>query len=287
MSLALAVMLGTSALRRRTRLTVRRLLDCLDAASRGGAGLIAAAACVGVVLGVVTLTGVGGRLPALLIPLAQDNLLLALTALMVSSLVLGMGLPSAVCYLLLATLIGPALGHLGVLPLAAHLFIFYFGMMSMVTPPVALAAYTAASIAGAGVLASSAAAFRFALVGFTLPFLFVFRPQLLMLDPAGGPAAAWSVVLAVALAVGGIAPLAAALAGHLRRPLGAVSRGLLFAAALLALFPGEGPLLRSQHVSLYNLAGIALFLAVLLWPPRVQSGGGTTVDVSTSSSPVR
>jgi hypothetical protein len=93
-----------------------------------------------------------------------------------------------VTYLLLATLIGPVLGQLGVVPLAAHLFIFYFGMMAMVTPPVALAAYAAASIAGADIMKTGIAAFRFALVGFTLPFIFVFRPELLLLAPDGAPA---------------------------------------------------------------------------------------------------
>ena len=96
---------------------------------------------------------------------------------MVGSIVLGMGLPSAVCYLLMATLIGPIIGGLGVVPLAAHFFIFYFGMMSMVTPPVALAAYAAASIANCDIMRTALAAFRFALVGFTLPFMFVFRTR--------------------------------------------------------------------------------------------------------------
>ena len=85
---------------------------------------------------------------------------------MISTIILGMGLPSAVCYLLMATLVGPVLSDLGIVPLAAHLFIFYFGMMSMVTPPVALAAYTAAAIAKASIMQTGVTAFRFALVGF-------------------------------------------------------------------------------------------------------------------------
>ena len=108
----------------------------------GGVSLVAAASCVGIILGVVTLTGIGGKLPAAIIPLAQDNVILALVLLMVSTIILGMGLPSAVCYLLMATMIGSVLGEMQTATLAAHLFIFYFGMMSMVTPPVALAAYT-------------------------------------------------------------------------------------------------------------------------------------------------
>ncbi|MFQ5730821.1 MAG: TRAP transporter permease [Planctomycetaceae bacterium] len=150
--------------------------------ARGGVALVAASGCVGIVIGVVSLTGVGTAFPNAVVPLAEHSLFLALIAIMVCSIVLGMGLPSAVCYLLMATLIGPVLNRLGVPPLAAHLFIFYFGMMSMVTPPVALAAYASASLAEAPIMRTGLAAFRFALVGFTLPFMFVYRPELLILS---------------------------------------------------------------------------------------------------------
>jgi TRAP transporter 4TM/12TM fusion protein len=222
------------------RLGPRRLLEAAIASARGGAALIAASACVGIVLGVVTLTGLGSRLPSVLIPLAEQSLLLALVALAVCSLVLGMGLPSAVCYLLLAALVGPVLTQLGVPPLAAHFFIFYFGLMSMVTPPVALAGYTAASIAGAGIFETSFAAFRVALVGFVLPFAFVYRPQLLFLDPEGGPAASLEVLVAFAVAALGTWPLAAAVAGRMDdRPLGWGERIVGLVAAFLLLLPAQ------------------------------------------------
>ncbi len=262
-TLALAAVLVTGALHRRTRLGWRRLLAVLEKASSDGVALVAAAASVGVVLGVVTLTGVGTRLPALILPLAQDHLLLALAAIMGSSILLGMGLPSAVCYLLLATLVGPVLGRLGVVPLAAHLFIFYFGLMSMVTPPVALAAYAASAIAGSDFLRTSFAAFRFAGIGFVLPFLFVLRPQLLLLAPDGGPAGLGEVMGALGPTLVGLVALAAAVAGHLRRPLGPGLRLLLLAAAALAMLPlapgGWG----------WNLAGVALCAAALWlgWRP--------------------
>ncbi|MEL7061412.1 MAG: TRAP transporter fused permease subunit, partial [Acidobacteriota bacterium] len=169
-TLALGVVAALGALHPASRPTLRRSAAAFERAARAGMPLVAASACVGIVLGIVTLTGVGQKLPTTLLPLAESNLLLALLLLMVSSIVLGMGLPSAVCYLLLATLVGPALGDLGVVPLAAHFFIFYFGLMSMVTPPVALAAYTAASIAGSPIMKTAFAAFRFSLIGFVLPF---------------------------------------------------------------------------------------------------------------------
>ncbi len=261
-TVALGLTLVLALVRKRTRIGPRALVESLEKASRGGVALIAAAACVGVVIGVVTLTGAGTRFPALILPLAQDSLGLALALLMVSSIVLGMGLPSVVCYLLLATLVGPVLGRLGVVPLAAHLFIFYFGMMSMVTPPVALAAYAASSIAGSKLMASANAAFRFALVGFTLPFLFVFRPQILMLDAAGGTAAPLAVAVAVVVAILGIVPLAAGIAGYLFGRLGLGVRTLLLASAALGLFPETAGPLADWHLSLWNLIGIALFVAV-------------------------
>ena len=167
-------------------------------------------------------------------------------------------MPSAVCYLLMATLIGPVLGDLGIVPLAAHLFIFYFGMLSMVTPPVALAGYTAASIAGSGIMQTSFAAFRFALVGFTLPYMFVFEPELLMLSATGEPPGFGAIFRAVVLALAGLVPFAAAISGYLFAPLSNPMRALAVVAALLLLIPGPS----IGALPVYDLAGLVV-LAVL------------------------
>lgn len=238
-SVAMVTVVALAALSPRTRLGWRRLVAAATQAAFAGVALIVAASAVGIVLGVVTLTGIGSKLPAAILPLAQDNLFLALILLMVSSIVLGMGLPSAVCYLLLATLIGPALGGMGVPPLAAHFFIFYFGLMSMVTPPVALAAYTAASIAGSKIMRTAVAAFRYALVGFLLPFLFVYRPALLLLAPDGGAAAARDVVVAVAVSLVGIVAVVVSAVGYGFGPIGTGGRlvAMVIGLALLAREP--------------------------------------------------
>ena len=144
-----------------------------------------------------------------------------------------MGLPSSVCYLLMATLVGPVLSDLGVVPLAAHLFIFYFGMMSMVTPPVALAAYTAGAIAGAGIMQTGFAAFRFALVGFALPYAFVLKPELLFLSPDGGAAGFFPVAVNALITAFATVPLAASVAGYLFTPLDFWKRAVLLAAAIV------------------------------------------------------
>jgi TRAP-type uncharacterized transport system fused permease subunit len=235
-SFGLVAILLLAALKRGTRVGPAGLVQALERAAHGGVALVAAAACVGTIIGVVTLTGVGSKLPGVLLPLAHDNLPAALVLLMISTIILGMGLPSAVCYLLMATLVGPLLTDMGPTPLAGHLFIFYFGMMSMVTPPVALAAYTAAAIADSPVLKTGVAAFRFALIGFALPFAFVLRPELLMLSPDGGPASLGAILLNLLTATIGIGALAAAVAGYLRLPLSPAYRLLLAPAAAVFLF---------------------------------------------------
>jgi len=268
-SIALGVVLATAALRARTRLSLRRIFDAFVKAARGGVPLVAAASAVGIVIGVVTLTGVGTKLPRLILPLAEQNLVLALIVIMASSLLLGMGLPSAVCYLLMATLIGPVLGDLGVVPLAAHFFIFYFGMMSMVTPPVALAAYTASAIAGSSFLKTSLAAFRCALIGFALPYLFVFEPALLMLDPSGAPATVGRIAQSMLVAVVGVVPLSIGLAGRLHGRLPLAARGAALLAALLLLWPSSAPF------ALHRVAGAALLFAIWFWRRRVRRNEST------------
>jgi TRAP transporter 4TM/12TM fusion protein len=241
--------------------------------AEGGLPLIVAAACVGIVIGLVSRTGVGTGVPQAIIPLAGSNLFLGLVAIMFCSLVLGMGLPSAVSYLLLATIIGPVFADpsLGVPILAAHLFIFYFGMMAMVTPPVALAAYATASIAKASVMQSGIAAFRFSLVGFTLPFMFVYRPALCLMGNDGGSPLVMDVLIAVAAAVIGVVALSSAMAGFLFHRLGNASRVLLYIAASCALFPDQFGLV-GDRLQLFDVIGAALLLSVGVWnwnnPPK-------------------
>jgi TRAP transporter 4TM/12TM fusion protein len=261
-SAAVVVVALLAALNRRTRLGAQGWRNVVIGAARASAPLVAAAASVGIVVGMVTLTGAGTRLPGLILPLAQEHLFGALLLLMGSSIVLGMGLPSAVCYLLLATLVGPVLGRLGVVPLAAHFFIFYFGLMSMVTPPVALAAYTASSIAGSRFMPTSWQAFRFALVGFVLPFLFVYRPELLLLGP-DGELPGWSAVaLALVPVLVGIVPLAAGLAGWLGGRLSLPLRIALVASGLLLLVPSRG---EEPALTEWQALGALLGVGTVLW----------------------
>lgn len=239
-SWSLLVVLVVSLFHIKTRVGISGIFKAMENAGHSGVSLIAAASCVGIILGVVTLTGVGSKLPRVLLPLAETNLILALVLLMVSTIILGMGLPSSVCYLLMAILVGPVLLDLGVVPLAAHFFIFYFGMMSMVTPPVALAAYTAAAIADSGIMQTAFTAFRFALVGFALPYAFVLRPELLWFSPEGGSPQLWIIFINLFWTLAGTVIFAASIAGYVFKDISVWERCVMFiAAALLFFVPTE------------------------------------------------
>jgi TRAP transporter 4TM/12TM fusion protein len=258
----------------------RKLIqEAFTKSARGGISLVSASGCVGIIIGVVGLTGIGTAFPNAVVPLAEESLLLALAAIMICSIVLGMGLPSAVCYLLMATLIGPVLNRMGVIPLAAHLFIFYFGMMSMVTPPVALAAYASAGIADSKIMQTSLAAFRFALAGFTLPYMFVYRPALLLMTPQGDALSASdlpAVVLAIGAAVVGIIALAAGIAGYFRTRLSMSLRAVMLISAALLLLPEIR--LGQRDIGLYvNLAGGALFAVMAVWNWRSAKPAATSL----------
>ena len=249
------------------------LVSPCERAAQSGVSLIAAAACVGIILGVVTLTGIGAKLPSAILPLASTNLMLALFFLMISTIILGMGLPSSVCYLLMAILVGPVLLDLGVVPLAAHFFIFYFGMMSMVTPPVALAAYAAAAIAGSGIMATGFAAFRFALVGFALPYAFVLRPALLWLSESGGTPGVWTVFVNFSLTLIGTVILATAIAGYVFNRLSLWMRGILFVAALILFFTPTG----LQFIWIHGIV-ILTSIAVFYYNWRTEGAAYETSD---------
>jgi TRAP-type uncharacterized transport system fused permease subunit len=172
------------------------------------------------------------RLSSMLIELSQGNLLVLLLLTMVSSLILGMGMPTTACYIILAVLVAPAMIQIGVQPLAAHLFVLYFGCISAVTPPVALAAYAGAGLAQAPPAKTGYTAFRFALAGFILPFMFVFGPELLIIGP-------WSrIVMAGLTSIVGVFLLAASVQGYLLTRTNLFERGLLFGGALLLIKPG-------------------------------------------------
>lgn len=219
-------------LRRSTRLDRNQVREALVGGAASTVQVAAACATAGVVVGVASLTGIGLRMSDLIVTLAGGNLLIALLLTALASVVLGMGLPTTAAYVVLAALSAPALESLGVPLLAAHLFVFYFGCMSNVTPPVALAAFAAAGVAGSEAMKTAFTALMLASAGFIVPFMFVYGPPLLLDGSVG------EIGLAVVTAMFGVTALAASAVGYLQRNLGIWERVLLGLSALVLIAPG-------------------------------------------------
>jgi TRAP-type uncharacterized transport system fused permease subunit len=251
------------------------MTKALYGAAINGVPLIAASACVGIIIGIVQTTPVANDFSAVIKSLVESNLLLALIGIMGCSLVLGMGVPSVVCYLLMATMMGSLLKELGVQPIAAHMFILYYGMMSMVTPPVALAAYAGASIADAPIMKTAMTAFNYSLVGFALPFMFIYQPALLILAPPGQTLVWYQVVISTILAAAGVIALSAAVVGYLRARLSWFSRLLLIVAAIFLLYPAI------NHIAVdIAINGAGFVILGLVWSGMLERS--STINTATS-----
>ncbi len=207
------------------------LLDALEDGARNTIPVAMACACAGIVIGTIALTGLGIGLTALLVKLAQNNLVVALLVTMAAGIVLGMGMPTTPAYIGMVALLVPALVKLGVVTPAAHMFAFYFAILSAITPPVALAVYAAAGLAKSELWSTGLAAVRLGAAGFLVPFLFVYQPELLLIGEPG------RVAVAVGTAMLGVLALAAALTGQWLRACGPGERFALGLAALLLVSP--------------------------------------------------
>ena len=230
---------------RRTRPGLPDLARSLRAGASGAVQVAAACAAAGIVVGVASLTGIGLRMSELIVVVSQGNLLIALILTAFGSIILGMGLPTTAAYVVLAALGAPALVELGVPLLGAHLFIFYFGCISNVTPPVSLAAYAAAGIAGSPPLRTAWTAMGLASAGFLVPFMFVYAPALI-LDGTVTEIASTALTALI-----GVVALAGAVIGYVRGPVGPLRRVVLLAAALALIAPNF----------LWDGIGLVLFMA--------------------------
>jgi len=199
----------------------------------GALDLILITGAAGIVIGVLAISGLGYQLTLILVQVGHGNLFLLLFLSAVVCIILGMGLPTVGVYVLLAALVAPSLVEVGVQPIAAHLYVMYFGMMSMITPPIAIAAFAAASVAGADPMKTGFAATRFGWTAFIVPVLFVFSPSLLLI---GNPAV---VTIAFVTALVGVWLVSIAAIGHLQRPLGPPMRLLFAALGFAALMPAD------------------------------------------------
>ncbi len=221
-------------LRRNTRKDIswNTVWGALEDGARNSIAVALACACAGIIIGVITLTGAAINFTSVVVDLAQSLLWLALLLTALAGIVLGMGMPTTPAYIVMVSLLVPALIKLGAVPPAAHMFAFYFAILSAITPPVALAVYAAASIAKTTLWESGWAAVRVGAAGFIVPFMFVFETSLLMIGD-------WfTIATSFVSATIGVICLAAGLHGYLLREVRWWERLLLLAAAVLLIKPG-------------------------------------------------
>jgi TRAP transporter 4TM/12TM fusion protein len=254
--IATVALVGISWLRPSTGLGWRACLEGLRDGAVQTVPVAMACASAGIVIGIVLQTGLALRFTAFLIDFTYGSLLPALVITMVAGIILGMGMPTTPAYIMQAALLVPAIMKLGVAPMGAHMFAFYFSCLSAVTPPVALAVYAAASIGGAGLWASGVQAVKFAAAGFIVPFFFVYNPALLFQGP-------WHEILGAVLTGSiGVIALAAGLEGYFLRVATWFERVLFLAAAMLLIDPNV----------VTDAIGIVVLAVVLLlqklWIPR-------------------
>ncbi|MEM7497532.1 MAG: TRAP transporter fused permease subunit [Pseudomonadota bacterium] len=232
----------------------RRIVEALGEGARMSIQIITVCACAGLIVGVISLTGVGARFSALLFEFAETNTLLALIFAMLIAVILGMGMPTTAAYAVSASVVAPGLIEIGIAPLVAHFFVFYFAVVSAITPPVALAAYAGAAIAGSEPMRTSVASFRVGLAAFIVPFMFFYSPGLLLEGP-------WHEVLRNAVTgLIGVALLASAVQGWFLGPAGPVTRIALLLGAVSMIAGGwqtdlAGALIAAALFARYALTG--------------------------------
>ncbi|XKG62363.1 TRAP transporter permease [Mesobacillus maritimus] len=255
-----------SWLRKETRMGLKEIILALEEGAKGAVGVAVACAVIGVIIGTVSLTGLGLNFGYAVMNYTNDSLLIAGLLVMLMSIILGMGVPGVAAYIIVATVGTPVLINLGVSPLAAHLFVLIYACLSNITPPVALASYVAAGIAGANQNQVSLTAVKLGLTGFILPFFFIFNPALLL----GANPYSESIIPAITAIIGCVS-LAAGLQGWLMMKASIIQRMMLTIVGILMIAPG----------SLTDYIGIGLLGIVVAWQ-WVSKGKIAPIDRSQS-----
>ena len=232
-----------------TRMSAKQLMETLIEGVRQAANVAIPTAACGIMIGIVVRSGVAVKVAKLIGTSGNNSLLLALVVAAVGCLMLGMALPTVAAYLIANTLFCSAIQGLGIEALVANMFIFYFGVVAQITPPVCLASFTAAGIANASAWKTGWKAFFFAITAFIAPFMFVYRPSILLIGTVT------EILISCAMTACATFFLAAGVAGYMGKNLSAAERVLFFAAALMFIMPG----------SMFDLIGIAMGVVLVAW----------------------
>lgn len=245
---AVVIVILVSTLRKETRLSLKGLGRALEKGAYSSLGVIAACGVAGLIVGSVTLTGLGLKFADLIITMSGGSLYLALFLTMIASIIMGMGMPTTALYIILGSMVAPALIKLDVPVVAAHLFIFYFGCMAAVTPPVALSSYLAASIAKADATKTALNGLKLASAAFILPFIFALSPELILIDTTVSGA-----IFIIVTALVGTFGMAAALEGYVFKRIKLPLRVILAGLSLCLLLPG-------MRTDLLGIVGITILV---------------------------
>ncbi len=221
------------ALKKSTRMSPREIADGFELGARNAIGVALACASAGIIIGSITLTGLGLKLGNGLVALAGGNLLLTLIFTMITSIILGMGAPTTANYIITSTIAAPALVLLGVHPLAAHMFVFYFGIVADITPPVALAAYAGSGIAKSNPLKTGITSTKLAIGAFLTPYIFVYNPSMLWVGTTW-----YGLIQTLITSCSGMTAIGASMIGFFFAPMSWLERGLFFIGGLMMVHPG-------------------------------------------------
>ena len=224
-------------------------VEAVEAGMKNSMGVIAACSIAGIVAGVVSTTGLAQTLLTFIKTTSNGNQFIALFMTMIACIILGMGVPTTANYVIMATTTAPILMELGIVPIASHMFVFYFGIVADITPPVALAAYAGSAIAGSNPLKTGVTATRLAVAAFVIPYIFALQPKMLFVN-----ANVFEIVTIIITSIVGIFAIAAGLEGYMFRKLRFYEIILSVAAGLLMIYPG----------TVTDLIGLALVALVIV-----------------------
>ncbi|MBR1646699.1 MAG: TRAP transporter permease [Selenomonadaceae bacterium] len=245
---AIILSILVSSIKKSTRMSPAEIVHGLETGARNVLGVLVACAAAGIIIGVVTKTGVGLKLASALLDLSGGLILPSMFLTMITAIILGMGVPTTANYVITSTIAAPALIQMGVPILAAHMFVFYFGIIADVTPPVALAAYAGSGISGGNALKTGINASKLAIAAFIIPYMFVLSPELLLTDGV-----TFGLIISLLTAIIGMVALSSSLIGYLAAPLKNFERIILGAGGLMMIKPGLAT----------DVIGVAIFAAIL------------------------
>jgi len=211
---AILAAMVVSMFNKETRLTPKRLVETIETGARNAIGVSVACAMSGIVIGIVSYTGLATTLFNVIVPIARQNIFLALFLTMIACIICGMGVPTTANYILMATITAPIVIEMGVPMLAAHMFVFYFGIVADITPPVALAAYAGSAIAHSDPQKTGVNATRLAITAFIIPYIFALSPEILLVAEAAADVSALDVLRIVITSVAGMVGISAGLEGY-------------------------------------------------------------------------